>query len=188
MSNSSAAVTHDTAHAQQGVEQHLTFIVADEEYGVDILRVQGIQGWAAATAIPNTPPHVLGVINLRGTVVPVVDLRQRFSLPPVECGSTTVVIIVRVEDNDKERIVGMVVDAVSEVYNVANRDIQATPEFGVAADSVFVRGLAVMEKKMVILLDIDRLLSVVDTYVHEDDATAGGTDGPCSLSSTEIEA
>ncbi len=153
----------EAMHAESGVEQHLSFIVDNEEYGVDILRVQGIQGWDSVTPIPNTPPHVLGVINLRGAVVPIFDLRRRFGLPAIPFGPTTVVIVVRVEESDKERVVGMVVDAVSEVYNVVTREIQPTPEFGATVDTRFVRGITTMDEKMLILLDVDRLLSVADT-------------------------
>ena len=153
----------DAAHLDENVEQHLTFIVENEEYAVDILRVQGIQGWDRVTPIPNTPDHILGVINLRGSVMPVVDLRSRFGLPRLEFGPTTVVIIVRVQDEDKERVVGMVVDAVSEVYNVPQNTIQPTPEFGPSVDTRFISGITTVEDKMVILLDIDKLLSIEDT-------------------------
>jgi purine-binding chemotaxis protein CheW len=156
-----------TEAQEQGFEQYLTFIVDGEEYGVDILRVQGIQGWASVTPIPNTPKHILGVINLRGAVVPVIDLRCRFGLPSVEFGPTTVVIIVRVEDSDKERTVGMVVDAVSEVYNVMGKDIQAMPEFGRSIDTRAVRSIATLDDKMVILLEIDKLLGIEDSGTLE---------------------
>src|SRR6202167_5780761 len=104
--------------ATETSEQYLTFMLAGEEYGVDILRVQEIKGWDKVTRIPHSPDYVLGVINLRGAVVPIVDLRRRFGLETIAFGPTTVVIVVRVGDERVVRTVGMVVDAVSEVYNV----------------------------------------------------------------------
>ncbi len=139
--------------------QFLTFILAGEEYGVDILRVQEIKGWDGATPIPNTPEYIRGVINLRGTIVPIVDLRRRFELEPVAYGPTTVVIVLKVRTADRTRVVGIVVDAVSDVYNVADGDLKPPPEFGGAVAVDFVRGLATVDDKMVILLEIDELLN-----------------------------
>ena len=140
-------------------EQYLTFMLAGEEYGVDILRVQEIKGWDRVTRIPHTPEYVLGVINLRGSVVPVLDLRRRFGLDAIQFGPTTVVIVVRVAGTRDERTVGMVVDAVSEVYNVDAADSKPPPDVCGSVDTVFVKALATVEKdKMLILLDIDRLI------------------------------
>lgn len=139
-------------------EQYLTFKLAGEEYGVDILRVQEIKGWDKVTRIPHTPDYVLGVINLRGAVVPIVDLRRRFDLEAVAFGTTTVVIVVRVAGVREERVVGMVVDAVSEVYHLDATACKAPPELCGSVDTVFVKALATVENKMVILLDIDRLI------------------------------
>lgn len=155
-----------TLNSLDGVEQHLTFIVDKEEYGVDILRVQGIQGWDTVTPIPNTPDYILGVINLRGSVVPIFDLRRRFGLSEIPFGPTTVVIVVRVECAGGEKIVGIVVDAVSEVYLIDEREIKTPPDFGAAIDTRFVRGLASVEEKMVILLDIDQLLGTEDALTE----------------------
>ena len=141
-----------------GVEQYLTFQLAGEEYGVDILRVQEIKGWEKATRIPHAPHYVLGVINLRGAVVPIIELRRRFAVESVDFGPTTVVIVVKVASDRGERTVGMVVDAVCEVYNVPVGDIRPPPEVGAGVDTAFVRGLATMDEKMLILLDIDKLI------------------------------
>lgn len=146
-------------HADDQNDQYLTFILAGEEYGVEILRVQGIQGWDSVTPIPNTPAYILGVINLRGTVVPIIDLRKRFELESIPFGPTTVVIVVKVVSGDAERTVGIVVDAVSEVYNVAEKEMKAAPDFGTAIETDFVKGLATVDEKMVILLDIDHLIN-----------------------------
>ena len=141
-------------------EQFLTFVLGGEEYGVTILQVQGIQGWDRVTPIPNTPDYILGVINLRGAIVPIVDLRRRFGMPAAEFGPTTVVIVVRVAQEDRnERTLGLVVDAVSEVCNVNAGDRKPAPDFGSHIKTDFVKGLATVENRMVILLDIDRLVS-----------------------------
>jgi len=139
-------------------EQYLTFMLAGEEYGVDILRVQEIKGWDKVTRIPHTAEHVLGVINLRGAVVPILDLRQRFALPGIPRGPTTVVIVVRVGGESAERTVGIVVDAVSEVYNVEMSTTRPPPDMCATVDTVFVKALATAGEKMLILLDIDRLI------------------------------
>ena len=153
--------------AAESSEQYLTFMLAGEEYGVDILRVQEIKGWDRVTRIPHTPDYVLGVINLRGAVVPILDLRRRFGLETIAFGPTTVVIVVRVMSGRDERTVGMVVDAVSEVYNVDAADTKPPPDVCGSVDTVFVKALATIEEKMLILLDIDRLIgnSITDELV-----------------------
>ena len=144
----------------ENTQQFLTFILAGEEYGVDILRVQEIKGWDAVTQVPNTPEYVRGVINLRGTIVPIIDLRIRFSMEQLEYGPTTVVIVLKVmSGDDTSRIMGIVVDGVSDVYNVKNEEINAAPDFGEGVDSSFVSGLATVEEKMVIILDVDHMLN-----------------------------
>lgn len=138
--------------------QYLTFILDDEEYGVDILRVQEIKGWHTATSLPNTPEYVRGVINLRGTIVPIIDLRLRFGLEEVEYSKSTVVIVLQVQSSDRTRIMGVVVDAVSDVYDFNAEDIKEPPKLSGAIDVRFVRGIAAKDQKMIILLDIDHLL------------------------------
>jgi len=148
------------AELDENTQQFLTFILAGEEYGVDILRVQEIKGWDAVTQVPNTPEYVRGVINLRGTIVPIIDLRIRFSMEQLEYGPTTVVIVLKViSGDDNSRIMGIVVDGVSDVYNVKNEEINAAPDFGDGVDSSFVKGLATVDEKMVIILDIDHMLN-----------------------------
>jgi len=139
--------------------QYLTFMLSGEEYGVDILTVQELRGWEETTPIPNTPSFVLGVINLRGVVVPIVDLRDRFGLERIDYGPTTVVIIVKVEAAGKERVLGIVVDAVSEVYDIDKGDMQPPPDMEGSISIDFVTGLATMDDKMVILLDINKLVN-----------------------------
>jgi purine-binding chemotaxis protein CheW len=167
--NTDKPATHSDSTVGTG-EQYLTFMLAGEEYGVDILRVQEIKGWDKVTRIPHTAKFILGVINLRGAVVPIIDLRCRFGLGNSEFGPTTVVIVVRVVDKSGERTVGMVVDAVSEVYNVDMAATQPPPDVCATVDTVFVKALATIGEKMLILLDIDRLIGnsiTGDTLVGE---------------------
>lgn len=140
-------------------DQYLTFILASEEYGVDILRVQEIKGWDSVTPIPNTPEYIKGVINLRGTIVPIIDLRQRFKMESVEYGPMTVVIVLKIKCQDRDRIMGIVVDAVSDVYDVPADEMKPAPDFGEIVDIEFINGLATVDEKMLIILDIDHLLS-----------------------------
>lgn len=165
------AITNETpatAASDSMTNQYLTFMLDGAEYGVDILRVQEIKGWDTATRIPNTPEFVMGVINLRGTVVPVIDLRRRFELEPLEYGSTTVVVIVKVQRGEKrEHTFGFVVDAVSEVYSVPQDNIKPPPEVGSSVNIDFVKGLVTVEEKMLILLDIDNL---VDSHLESAEA------------------
>jgi purine-binding chemotaxis protein CheW len=145
------------ASGDESQQQYLTFMLAGEEYGVDILRVQEIKGWDTVTQIPNTPVYIRGVINLRGTIVPIIDMRCRFGLEELEYGPTTVVIVLKVNSKDKSRIMGIVVDGVSDVYNMPDEEIKPSPDFGSAVDTRFVKGLATVNEKMVIVLDIDHM-------------------------------
>lgn len=140
-------------------EQYLTFLLAGEEYGVDILRVQEIKGWDSVTRIPNTPEYVQGVINLRGTIVPIIDLRMRFGIERLAYGPTTVVVVLKVIGEKGQRTMGIVVDGVTDVYTVSPKEIKPAPDFGAAVRSDFLKGLATMDEKMVILLEIDQLLN-----------------------------
>lgn len=147
--------SHDVA-----TDQFLTFIMANEEYGVDILSVQEIRGWEAATTIPNSPDFVKGVMNLRGTIVPIIDLRLRFGLEQVEYGPMTVVIVLKVNTPTGDKIIGIVVDAVSDVYSLTNEEMRLPPDMGDQVNTAFIKGLADVQGKMVILLNIDELLDL----------------------------
>lgn len=140
-------------------DQYLTFILNGEEYGVDILRVQEIKGWDRATLIPNSPAYMQGVINLRGAIVPVIDLRQRFGMPCLEYGPTTVIIVLKVKSETRERVMGIVVDAVSDVYSIPESAFRPVPNNGDRTVMDSVRSLATVDEKMVILLDVDHLLN-----------------------------
>ena len=140
--------------------QFLTFILDNEAYGVEILRVQEIKGWTPVTRIPNTPEYMQGVLNLRGTIVPIVDMRMRFNLKRVEYTPITVIIVLSVKSENGERVIGLVVDSVSDVIDVNAKDIKATPDFGTTLNTEFINGLATSNENMVMLLDVDKLLSV----------------------------
>ena len=134
--------------------QYLTFSLGDELYGVDILRVQEIKGYTAVTKIPNTPSHIKGVLNLRGTIVPIVELRTKFGMPTIDYTMFTVIVVVVVQD----KVMGLVVDAVSDVLDIDKKDVQKAPEFGSKIDVTFISGIGKSGDKLVSLLDIDRLL------------------------------
>ena len=150
-----------TTNSESDSEQYLTFIMDGEEYGVDILSVQEIRGWESATLIPNSPHYLRGVINLRGTIVPILDLRARFKLPEVEYSKTTVVIVLKLlSHKGKERILGIVVDAVSDVYSFTAEDLRDSPDVGNRVNSAFIKGLVDVNKKMVILLQLENIIEV----------------------------
>ena len=142
-------------------EQYLTFIMDEEEYGVDILAVQEIRGWESATPVPNSPGFIKGVINLRGTIVPIMDLRGRFNLTDPEYGPETVVIVLKISTERGSRTMGIIVDAISDVYDVPVDDVKRTG-FGDNQNADFIKGLVTVNKHMVILLKLDSLLTIED--------------------------
>ncbi|HYM36582.1 MAG TPA: chemotaxis protein CheW [Steroidobacteraceae bacterium] len=143
----------------QASSQILTFTLGAETYGVDILRVQEIRGWSPVTRIPQSPPHVLGVLNLRGSIVPIIDLRMRFHLESAEYTPLTVIIVLSVESATGRRDIGMVVDGVSDVIDIDSSRVKPAPDLGMQANTDFIRGLATVAEHMVMLLDVDRLVS-----------------------------
>ena len=138
--------------------EFLAFSLGDEVYGIDILKVQEIRDHEPVTKIANTPDFIKGVINLRGVIVPVIDMRVKFHLDNVEYNQFTVVIILNVCG----RVIGIVVDGVSDVIELAPEHIHPAPEFGASLDTQYLRGMATMEGRMVILIDIERLMSASD--------------------------
>ena len=140
-------------------EQYLTFLLGEEEYGVEILRVQEIKGWESVTHIPNTPDYLCGVLNLRGTIVPVVDLRLRFEMPRRAYTPTTVVVVLNVGEGEK-RTVGVVVDGVSDAHNILPEEIKPAPDFGTSVSTDFITGLVSIGSEMMMILNIDRLLHI----------------------------
>jgi purine-binding chemotaxis protein CheW len=144
--------------SESASHQVLTFVLGGETYGVDILRVQEIRGWSAVTKIPQSPPHVLGVLNLRGAIVPIVDLRTRFELERAEYTPVTVIIVLSVMSAAGRRDFGVVVDGVSDVVDVNPDEVRSPPEIGAAGATSYIRGLVTIAERMVVLLDIDRLI------------------------------
>jgi purine-binding chemotaxis protein CheW len=138
--------------------QYLTFTLGQEEYGVEILRVQEIKGYSAVTPIPNTPAYVRGVMNLRGAIIPVMDLRMKFGMPEAEYTPFTVIIVVTVG----AKTMGVIVDSVSDVLIIGKGDVQPTPDFGGTVDAGFIHGIARAGEKLVALLDLDRALGNLD--------------------------
>lgn len=139
--------------------KYLTFTLAEEEYGLGILKIKEIIGMMPVTSVPKTPEFVKGVINLRGKVIPVLDLRLRFGIEEIDYTERTCIIVVEVEGQIGRVEIGIVVDSVSEVLNIKGSDIEDTPAFGTKLDTTFILGMAKMEGGIKILLDIDRVLA-----------------------------
>ncbi len=147
--------------------KYLTFTMAEEEYGIGILKIKEIIGMMPITTVPQTPDFVKGVINLRGKVIPVMDLRLRFGLEAIEYNDRTCIIVVEIEGQAGTIQIGIVVDSVSEVLNVKGEDIEDTPTFGTKLDTEYILGMAKMEGGVKILLDIDKVLNAEEIAVLE---------------------
>jgi purine-binding chemotaxis protein CheW len=135
--------------------EYLTFTLGAEEYGIDILKVQEIRGYDAVTKIANAPPFIKGVINLRGVIVPIVDLRIKFNLGGEKYDQFTVVIIL----NIGKRVMGVVVDGVSDVIQLSSDNLRPAPEFGSVLDTRYILGLGTVEERMIIVVDIEKLMT-----------------------------
>jgi len=136
----------------------LTFVLGAEEYGLEILKVREIIGYMDVTAVPRTPPHVKGVINLRGQVIPVVDLRSKFGMPEAEVTDQTCIIVVETSRDQKTFNTGIIVDNVSEVLDIEADQIEPAPQLGASVESQFILGMAKIGQAVKILLDIDKVL------------------------------
>ncbi len=139
--------------------KYLTFTLADEDYGIGILKIREIIGMMPVTSVPQTPSFVKGVINLRGKVIPVVDLRVRFGMAEIKYTERTCIIVVEIAGQAGTVQMGIVVDAVSEVLNIKAEEIEGTPTFGTRLDTEYILGMAKMDGGVKILLDIDKVLS-----------------------------
>ncbi len=149
-----------TARPENSMEQFLTFDLAGESFGVEILKVQEIRGWEAIRKLPNTPAYVKGALNLRGSIVPIIDLRERFGLEAVEYSAMTVVIVMTIQTEHKGNcIMGIVADAVSDVLDINLSDIKDSPNLGSHINTRYIRGMFVGRKNMILLLDVDKLLN-----------------------------
>ena len=170
--DSVATATGDSPAAtdKAGIHQSgkfLTFFFDDEEYAIEILKVQEIIGIMPITTVPRTPEYILGVINLRGKVIPVIDLRTKFGMDSVEWTDETCIIVMQID----ETLMGIVVDKVSEVLDIASGDIEDTPSFGTDVNTEYIMGIGKAEGKVRLLLDIDKVLSVKE--IAEVAATEG---------------
>lgn len=155
----SAGTNDQRTGITEGISQELlTFTLGKEEYGIEILKVQEIRGYDAVTAIPNSPAFIKGVINLRGVIVPIVDLRIKFNLGTAEYNQFTVVIILSVAD----RVVGIVVDSVSDVLALTADQLRPPPELGTTMDTSYIIGLGALQDRMLILLNIEKLITSSD--------------------------
>jgi len=139
--------------------KYLTFTLANEEYGISILKIREIIGMMPITSVPRTPEFVKGVINLRGKVIPVMDLRLKFGIDAIDYTDRTCIIVVEILSQAGTVQIGAVVDSVSEVLNVGGNDIEETPSFGTKLDTEYILGMAKMEGGVKILLDIDKVLN-----------------------------
>ena len=155
-----------TAAVDQRTGKYLTFLLGREEFAIQVLKVREIMGIQDITAVPQTPAYIKGVINLRGKVIPVVDLRLKFCLPEAEYTQRTCIIVVQVQAGEVAVHTGIIVDAVSEVLNLAGGDIEDTPDFGDGGSSAasYLLGMAKVKGKVKILLDIDRVLSAQEVH------------------------
>ncbi len=142
----------------KAIDQYLTFEIDKEIYGIDILKIREIRGWGAVREVPNTPDYMKGVINLRGTMIPVVDMRLRFGMKEVEYTPITVVIVVSIVFNNKEILVAFVVDAVSDVIDIGRDDFRAVPTFGCKIEARYMTGMAIVNEKTIILLNTDEVM------------------------------
>ncbi len=163
-----AQMIQDSHHTDNssGIDEFLTFTLGKEEYGIDILKVQEIRGYDSVTTIANSPKFIKGVINLRGIIVPIVDMRIKFNLGNIEYNEFTVVIIL----NIAKRVVGMVVDGVSDVITLTATQIKPAPEFGSAFDTEYLTGLGTIDERMLILVDIEKLMTSGDMELIENAA------------------
>ena len=177
MDRGACPVEHTPAGDSTGVKamaekegKYLTFTLADEEYGIGILEIKEIIGMMPITTVPQTPEFVKGVINLRGKVIPVMDLRLRFGMEAMDYTERTCIIVVEIASQTGTVMIGVVVDSVSEVLNIKGEDIEDTPTFGTKLNTDYIHGMAKMEGGVKILLDIDKVLSSQEVVLLEEAA------------------
>ena len=139
--------------SENTTRQFISFTIGDEEYGVNIMAIREIKGWTQTTELPNTPPYMRGVINLRGAIIPILDLRARFTNQLTQTSARHVIIVISVED----KVAGLLVDAVADIITVPNDDIQALPHQERGQDGGFLTGLVTVENRMVALLDLKQV-------------------------------
>jgi len=167
-----AAIDRNIATEDQG-SQFLSFNIGGEEFAVNILSVQEIRGWERPTFLPNSPSYIKGVLNLRGTIVPVMDLRNRFRFKGATYLDTTVIIILKIKSGEKEKLMGCVVDGVSDVFNMDESEISQVPDYASGVDSCFTAGVMTVEDNAVTLLELSNLLNL-DLIKHPYSGVSNG--------------
>ena len=170
MGNEIQAISQAVSAASHREGKYLTFFLAEEEYGIGILKIKEIIGMMPITTVPQTPEFVKGVINLRGKVIPVTDLRMRFSMEEIDYTERTCIIVVEIPGPTGTVMIGIVVDSVSEVLSIKGDEIEETPTFGTKLNTDYILGMAKMDGGVKILLDIDRVLSRDEMQVLEEAA------------------
>jgi purine-binding chemotaxis protein CheW len=165
MAESTKAMDQTIGAIAKSEGKYLTFKIANEHYGIEILKIKEIIGMMPITSLPKTPGFLKGVINLRGKVIPVMDLRLRFGMQEIEYTERTCIVVVEIAGNAGEIHMGIVVDSVSEVLNIKAEDIQDTPTFGTSLNTEYILGMAKMESRVKILLDIDRVMSTENAAI-----------------------
>jgi purine-binding chemotaxis protein CheW len=158
--SATAATDCGVARAREG--KYLTFALGPEEYGLEILKVREIIGYMSITAVPQTPAYVKGVINLRGQVIPVIDLRAKFGMQTTERTDETCIIVVETAQGGRKFSTGIIVDHVSEVLDIAGANIEDSPQFGSTVDTAFILGMGKVGESVKILLDIDKVLTCAE--------------------------
>ncbi len=165
---------YEPEESRQG-DQYLTFVLTNEEYALEIMKVQEIKSWESATPIPCSAPHILGVINLRGAIVPIVELRLQFALPSYELGGIRAVIIVRCEIAGQDRTVGLLVDKVSEVYHLDRDNIQPCSDISTVIGGDYVRGLVQLDNSLLILVNLEQILHESLELIDKANVDTGGS-------------
>lgn len=166
----STEIQQSEENTRHDLVQFLSFTLGDEEYGVDILCVQEIRSWEPVSRIPNVPGYEKGVVNLRGAIVPIIDLRERFELSHLAYSALTVVVILQtLAESGQLRVMGVVVDSVSDVIDVDKKTIQDAPDFGTKVSTEFINGLASVNERMVMLLDVNKLLKLESLGDNDED-------------------
>ena len=161
-------ILDQAVHAMMDKEgKYLTFNLAGEEYGIGILKVKEIIGIMPITVVPQTPKYIKGVVNLRGKVIPVIDLRLKFAIAAAEFTERTCIIVVEITTAGRTILMGIVVDSVSEVLNIKGADIEATPSFGTKLNTEYILGMAKAGGSIKILLDIDKILSIEELHAAD---------------------
>jgi len=147
---------------EDGADQYLTFTLAGEEYGVDILSVQEVKVWSGVTALPNTPSYIRGVLNLRGVIVPIIDLRKRFGIETIEYDTATVIVVLKLQMEERSKVIGIVVDTVSDVLDIPRSSHKSVDGLEIKCHSEAITGVATVNDKLVIMLNPMRLLDEDD--------------------------